>query len=122
MRAKFKVIGIRSMEEALADAGKVMEALSRGEEVKEKTSGYFFTSFEAFRRVMTPQRYALLKLIREAAPESVQDLAKLAGRDMKNVSEDLKALLEMDLVEMEKHGKAKAPRVRYTGIRVELAV
>ena len=49
MRAKFKVIGIKSMEDALADAGKVMEALSRGEEVKDKTSGYFFTSSEAFR-------------------------------------------------------------------------
>ena len=91
-------------------------------ELKQKTSACFFTSFEAFRRAMTPQRYALLKLIREATPDSVQDLARLAGRDLKNVSEDLKALLEMDLVEMERHGTAKAPRVRYTGIRVELAV
>lgn len=121
MRAKYKTIGIKSMENALAQAGGVMAALARGEEVKKET-GFYFTSFEAFRKAMTPQRYALLKLIRETSPDSVQELAALAGRDMKNVSGDLKALLAMDLVEMEKHGKSKAPRVRYTGIRVELAV
>jgi len=122
MRAKYKTIGIKSIEETLSEAGEVMGAISRGEDVKPKAPAFYFTSFEAFRRAMTPQRYALLKAIREHAPDSVQALARIVERDIKNVSEDLKALAEMDLVEMERHGKAKSPRVRYQGIRIELGV
>lgn len=49
-------------------------------------------------------------------------LAAITQRDMKNISEDVKVLLEMDLIEMEKHGKNKAPRLHYDGFRLEVAV
>jgi hypothetical protein len=39
---------------------------------------------------------------------------------MKNISEDVKILLDMDL--MEKHGKNKAPRLHYDGFRLEISV
>ena len=71
---------------------------------------------------MTPQRFALLKVIREKQPESIKDLAEITNRDIKNVSEVVKILLDMDLIEMEKHGKCKAPRLHYDGFRLEVAV
>lgn len=106
------------MQEAVG----VMEAVMRGENVQPQPPEYSFTSFEAFRKAMTPQRFALLKVIREKQPESIKELAGITGRDMKNISEDVKILLDMDLIEMEKHGKNKAPRLHYDGFRLEVAV
>jgi predicted transcriptional regulator len=121
MKANFRTIGIKSLDECLSDAAACMESIERGEKAT-KTSAYYFSSFEAFRKAMTPQRFALLKVIREKQPESIQSLAKITGRDIKNISEDLKALSGMDLVSMEKHGRSKAPRLKYGGIRLEVAV
>ena len=42
---------------------------------------------KAFRKAMTPQRFALLKVIREKQPESIKELAAITHRDMKNISE-----------------------------------
>ncbi len=94
----------------------------RGETVTPRPHEYSFSSFEAFRKAMTPQRFNLLKTIREHHPESVQALARISGRDMKNVSEDLRALVDMEPIELEPHGRSKTPRLKYDGIRLEVAV
>jgi len=44
------------------------------------------------------------------------------NRDMKSISEDIKILLDMDLIELERHGKNKAPILHYDGFRLEVAV
>ncbi len=67
---------------------------------------------------MTPQRFDLLKVIREKQPESIKELAAITHRDMKNFSEDVQIFLEIDLIEMERHGKNKAPRLHYDGFRL----
>ena len=100
----------------------IMDAVIRGEKVMSQQPEYSFTSFEAFRKAMTPQRFALLKIIREKQPESIKALATITGRDIKNISDDVKTLLDMDMIEMEKHGRKKAPRLHYGGFRLEVAV
>jgi predicted transcriptional regulator len=122
MKASYKVITIKSAEETMRDAQAIMEAVMRGENVEPRPPEYSFSSFEAFRKAMTPQRFNLLRVIREKQPESIQDLARITGRDMKNISEDLRALVDMELVELEPHGRSKTPRLKYDGIRVEVAV
>jgi predicted transcriptional regulator len=122
MKTTFKNIIIKSQEQMLNECAETMNAMMCGETVAPQEPEYSFTSFEAFRRAMTPQRFALLRLIREKRPDSIKELAALAGRDMKNVSEDVKILLEMDLLELEKRGKTKAPRLHYDGFRLEVAV
>ena len=122
MRATFKTITIKSHEQTMRECAELMDAVLRGENVKPEESQYTFTSFEAFRKAMTPQRFALLKVIREKQPESIKELAAITNRDMKNISEDVKILLDMDLIEMEKHGKSKAPRLHYDGFRLEVAL
>jgi predicted transcriptional regulator len=122
MKATFKTITIKPHEQTLRECVDIMEAVIRGEQVTPEEPRYSFTSFEAFRKAMTPQRYALLKIIREKQPESIKELATITGRDMKNISDDLRILLEMDLIEIEKHGKNKAPRLHYDGLRIEMAV
>ena len=122
MKATFKTISIKPHEQTMQECVDVMDAVIRGEKVTPKESEYCFTSFEAFRKAMTPQRFALLKVIREKQPESIKELAIITGRDIKNISDDVKTLLDMDMIEMEKHGRNKAPRLHYDGFRLEVAV
>lgn len=122
MKTNYKTITIKSHDQTMAEFAATCDAVIRGEKREPEEPQYSFTSFEAFRKAMTPQRFALLRIIRERQPGSIRELAEIAGRDMKNVSEDLKVLLEMDLVEMERHGKSKAPRMHYEGFRLEVAV
>ncbi len=122
MKATFKTITIKSHEQTIAEFAAICDTTIKGEQAKPEEPQYSFTSFEAFRKAMTPQRFALLKVIRENRPESIKELAAITHRDMKNISEDVKVLLEMDLIEMEKHGRNKAPRLHYEGFRLEVAV
>ena len=105
MKATFKTITIKSHEQTMDNFAAICDATIKGEHVTPEEPQYSFTSFEAFRKAMTPQRFALLKVIREKQPESIKELAAITHRDMKNISEDVKILLEMDLIEMERHGK-----------------
>lgn len=47
--------------------------------------GVYVTSIEAARNLLTPSRLALLRAIRTKRPGSVYELAKLVGRNLKNV-------------------------------------
>lgn len=122
MKATFKTITIKSHEQTMDEFAAICDATIKGVKARSEEPEYSFTSFEAFRKAMTPQRFALLKVIREKQPESIKELAAITHRDMKNISEDVKILLDMDLIEMEKHGKNKAPRLHYDGFRLEVAV
>jgi predicted transcriptional regulator len=46
-------------------------AIERGEKVKKET-GVYFTTFEAFRKVMTPKRLELLHIIKTKKPSSLK--------------------------------------------------
>jgi len=122
MKATFKTISIKPHDQTMQECVDIMDAIIRGDKVTPQAPEYSFTSFEAFRKAMTPQRFALLKVIREKEPESIKALATITGRDIKNISDDVKILLEMDMIEMEKHGRNRAPRLNYSGFRLEVAV
>ena len=53
---------IKDLRKALDDFVKTGEAIERGEQVR-KEIGTFFTSFEAFRKAITPKRLELLRII-----------------------------------------------------------
>jgi len=74
----------------------------------------WFTSIDAFARVLSGKSMLLLEMIRQSEPDSVSELAQRLGRQKPNVSRILKRLNEFGIVEFEigKGGK-KAPRVRY---------
>lgn len=80
----------------------------------------WFTSVDAFSRVLSSKSMLLLEMIRQSEPESVSELAEKLGRQKPNVSRILKKLEEFGIIEFEigKGGK-KAPRVKYDDFRVE---
>ena len=87
----------------------VARASRQGEKLPRSTPVLSFPSIKEMARTLTPKRLELLRLIRRNDPQSVRQLAVLAGRDIKNVSTDLKVLENLGLVEAEER---ESPRQR----------
>jgi len=125
IRVKNVTLGIRTLDEGLENFVAVADAVMRGEKVK-KQRGVYFDNLDAFRKALTEKRLELLHTIKRQKPETIQQLAELTGRDIKNVSDDLRFLADLDLVSLnrdvnKKRGKV-TPRVTYDKIRLEIAI
>ena len=70
-------------------------------------------------RVLTEQRELLLKEIQNGDVKSVRDLARRVDRNVSVVSRDLDVLFEADIVEFERDGRAKKPRLAHDTVLVE---
>ncbi|KKT02880.1 MAG: hypothetical protein UV78_C0047G0002 [Parcubacteria group bacterium GW2011_GWA2_43_17] len=124
MRVKRVKIGIKSLEDVLEDAKEAMKKLELGEKVKPE-KGLYFESIEGFRKALTPRRLELLRLIREKQPGSIQELSRLAKRDIKSVATDIALLEDLGLIGMKrkKVGRREStPTVNYDKINLEIAV
>src|SRR3972149_1997272 len=124
MRLKRVKIGIKSVKDVLEDFVKTGEAIERGKKIK-KEKGVYFESIEGFRKALTPKRLELLHLIKEKHPKSLQELARLANRDMKSIVTDIDILEGLDLIDMnrKKEGRRESiPTVEYDRIELEIAV
>jgi predicted transcriptional regulator len=79
-----------------------------------------FPSFEILGRVITGARLELLSIIRKTKPKSIQELARLAERDFKNVYQDVKLLAQYGLIELKEQGarKAATPIAKYSELLI----
>ena len=66
---------------------------------------------------LTPARWELLRRLRAAGPLSVFALAKLLGRDYKNVHTDVSRLMDLGLIE---RTETSLVRVAWDAVRAEL--
>lgn len=119
-------IRIRRLEDALEGFRETWKALEQGKKVKRQT-GTYFASLEAARKVLTARRLELLRAIRREAPDSLYHLARLVGRDLKNVNEDVQVLAGYGLVSLRRTRgvsgrRVTVPRVRFREIEVRIAV
>jgi predicted transcriptional regulator len=121
MRIKKIKIGFKDVKTALAEFAERAEAIERGEKVKKET-GVYFTSFEAFRKILTPKRLELLHIIKTRKPSSINELARIAKRDVKNVADDVKYLEQIELIEKKETNNKTAPVIKYDWIALEIAV
>ena len=121
MKVKRVKIGIKSIEESLEDAKKTMSLIEEGKAVK-KEVGVYFTSFEVFRKALTPKRLELLHIIKAKNPKSIKELAEITKRDMKNISEDVKYLEQIGLVEKKDQEKEIRPVINYDKLALEIGI
>lgn len=124
MKVKKIDIGIKGLRESLKDFAETWKKLEAGKKVK-KEEGIYFDSIDTMRAVLTNNRLMILKAIREYTPKSVYELAKILGRDLKNVNQDLKLLAETGLVTLEKaetDRRRVIPHVDYGKILLEIPV
>lgn len=59
------------------------------------------------------QTYTLLNVIREEAPSSIRETARLVGRDKKNVYEELTSLEALGVIRFKQEGQSKRPIFPY---------
>lgn len=121
MKIKTMQVNIRDLPTALNDFVAAGEALARGEIVgrEEKVS---FVSVEAFRKALTPRRLELLHVVKTANPDSINQLAVLLGRNIKNVTDDVRFLNQIGLLEAEGKSNRSTPKVDYDEIDLRIAV
>lgn len=78
-----------------------------------------FESMELLLKVLSPNRWTLLRRLRGEGPCSIRALAISLGRDYRGVHADVTALLDAGLVERGADGKVSVPWSRITA---EMAV
>lgn len=123
MKVKKVKIGIKSLKDIFDDVKETVKKLERGERLKPvKEPEIYFTSFEAFRKALTPKRLELLHIIRTKKPSSLHELARITKRDIKNIADDVKYLERVGLVEKKAENKKITPIIKYDKIALEIAV
>ena len=81
----------------------------------------WFTSIESFAKVLSDRNRALLALIAETNPSSMNELAERTGRARSNLSRTLRTMERYGLVRFEKGaGRTQAPRVVYTDVLLDV--
>jgi predicted transcriptional regulator len=124
MKIKKIAIGIKGLKESLEDFATAWKKIEAGQEVK-KQEGLYFESIDTIRAILTNKRLLILKTIKEKEPNSIYELAKILGRDLKNINQDLKLLADVGLVFLEKTDKDKkrvVPHVDFSKILLEIPV
>ena len=81
----------------------------------------WFNSFHTLSQVLSDKNRALLALIAQTQPDSLNELVEKTGRAKSNLSRTLKTMERYGLVHFEKgHGRRLAPRVKYSGVKLEM--
>lgn len=81
----------------------------------------WFASMESFARLLSASNRALLRIIHEQEPQSLDELSRITGRATPNLSRTLKAMAGYGLVRMEK-GKGLKLVPKVVCDRVELVL
>src|ERR671918_7936 len=109
--AKTWTIQIKSAGAALQEFRKTFKDVASRRRA-DRREGVYFTSIEAARNLLTPNRLALLRAVRSGRPGSIYELAKMVSRDLKNVQDDLRLLETYGLIRMADATRSGKRRVR----------
>jgi len=101
-------IQIQGKAEADREFIEAFKNAQAGKKAPEKT-GIYFTSIESVRNLLTEKRLELLHMVKTKHPHSIYQLAKLTGRNFKNVYEDIRILKGYGLVKMDRYVRKKKP-------------
>jgi predicted transcriptional regulator len=124
MKVRNIKVAIKSDEDILQEIKQTVGKIQRGEKVK-KHEGISFDSIDAMRKVLTEERFKILRAVKKEHPGSVYELAKILKRDIKNTFNDVQFLAEAGLLELKKtkDGREKTtPLVNYDKILLEIPV
>jgi predicted transcriptional regulator len=63
--------------------------------------------------VLNERTYTLLRVIRSDEPDSIRETARLVGRDVKNVHEEVTTLEALGIIRFDEDGQSKRPVFPY---------
>ena len=94
-------------------------AIARGDYKPKPTEPkIWFTSMRSLAEVLSDENRALLKVIREAKPQSISSLAEITGRKTSNLSRTLKTMSNYGFVEMRREKNHVRPVAVATEFRI----
>lgn len=98
-------------------------AIARGESKPARGEPtVWFTSVESFAKVLSQHNRELLALIARERPDSLTELATLAGRNKSNLSRTLKTMSRYGLVELKEGRRGTLiPRARYDRVSLDVS-
>jgi predicted transcriptional regulator len=102
-------IGVGKAEESAHRFIETWHQAEQGKRANVPEERLVFEDLETLLRTLTPRRWALLKRLRREGSTSVRALARLLGRDYKNVHADVKALVLLGLIVREERGGVLVP-------------
>lgn len=104
---------IASVDDFFAEAARAAELVDAGD-LSEQGAVIAFESMEVLLKVLTANRWRLLRTLRANGPTSVRRLSQLLGRDYRAVHADVAALLDVGLIERTDSGEIMVPWSRIT--------
>lgn len=125
MKVKHITVEIRPLRESLHEFATTYRRIATGQHT-EKREVVSFKDIDTMRKVLTPKRLELLKVIKHKKPTSVYALAKLTKRDAKSVNTDVGVLASLNMVKT-KRSKTKRresiqPQVTFDSIHLEITI
>jgi predicted transcriptional regulator len=105
-------IGIAPLEETKARMLKAFEGGAQGNFIG-------FASIELLWKIITPKRWELLRLMTDAGPLAIREIARRSGRDVKSVHGDVSALLKAGVLDRAEDGRIVFP---YDEIHVDFVL
>jgi predicted transcriptional regulator len=97
---KTVILDVRTPADSMADFTRVWKTGK-----PQKSARISFTTPELLWRVLTPKRWALLKVLCGAGPASIREAARPVGRDVKAVHGDVTALLTIGILDRQDDGR-----------------
>jgi len=112
---------VESLDRFFQDAAAAARRIDRGD-VRAEPALLSFESMELLLRILTPNRWVLLRRLRSLGASSVRALAHSLNRDYRGVHADVTALREVGLIERRDDGKVLVPWSRITAeMSIDLA-
>jgi len=99
-------------------------AIARGEHKSVRSEPtVWFASIKSFAKVLSGRNRELLETIARESPNSLTELAELAGRSKSNLSRTLKTMSRYGLVELSEGKRGSVvPRVPYDQVRLDVSL
>lgn len=101
-------VEVSSLEESLGQFGEALEKTMQGVEL-EPFEAIGFESMIDLLNTLTPKRWELIRRLKREGPLTLYALAKVLGRDYKNVRLDVRALEGWGIIERDKAGHVLVP-------------
>lgn len=104
---------VSDMDGFFDDAATAARAIDAGDAV-EAGADIAFESMDLLLKVLTPNRWRLLRELKRSGPTSIRQLAQGLGRDYRGVHSDVAALVDAGLIERMQDGAICVPWTRIT--------
>ena len=104
---------VSSTDDFFADAAKAAARIDAGDSSAQE-SVIAFENMETLLKILTANRWRLLRALRTEGPTSIRRLAQSLGRDYRAVHADVMILMNVGLIERAESGEISVPWDRIT--------